>query len=479
MHYLTKKILVVFLSISFIFFAITVVDSFIDINLFLQNGEMLDNYETINKAIVVYNQSNTSFRLYNRNRKMSFYKQYEEEYAQVISLLESLSNEFRTNEKTQMYYRISMLLLNERHKMTQMYITYQSPTGSFSKDYEYIGLISNYITGFLNDLLSAYLDCINHLHSKALARFDRWQTTANVFMLLLLFGLALTLEYVLRRFRRKMQDASFVMKEIGKRNFAIHDLELTKYKDINEFIVTTNNMKHEIHELIQQIEAFSQQKIEHERQKRLLAESRFKELQVQINPHFLFNTLSMIIRQIQTDKKETSIQLVKETSLLLRNSLKNKDTTITIDEELELLRSYIFIQQLHLKNRIEIVLDLRRGYGGEAVYVPPLVIQPIVENAVIHGLKEIRKNGLIEINVVECMDCFHATVTDNGIGMDKDQINSVFEERADHVGLHSVYQRLKLLYQREDVMDIHSLPGKGTKVIMKFYKGVSRVCIPS
>ncbi len=269
-----------------------------------------------------------------------------------------------------------------------------------------------------------------------------------------------------------MREASHVMQEIGKQNFEVEDIRPTSYDDINEFIITTNTMKREIHELIAQIETFSQQKIEHEQQKRLLAESRFKELQVQINPHFLFNTLSMIIRHIQSDDKQTSIRLVKETSSLLRSSLNNK-MTITLDEELELLRSYLFIQQLLLQQRIDLVLDIRRGYGTTTAYVPPLVIQPIVENAVIHGLKDTRSGGLIDIQVVEKQDRFEVTVADNGIGMNPELLASALQEKEGHVGLHSVYQRLYLLYQREDVMEVQSTPRKGTRVLLRLYKEAS------
>ncbi len=179
----------------------------------------------------------------------------------------------------------------------------------------------------------------------------------------------------------------------------------------------------------------------------------------------------MIIRHIQTDDKQTSIRLVKETSILLRNSLKTT-LTITLDEELELLRSYLFIQQLLLQNRIDLILDIRRGYGTSTVSVPPLIIQPLVENAVMHGLKDVREGGLIEIHVVEKQDFFEVLVQDNGQGMPEETVAIALVEKQGHVGLHSVYQRLALLYQRDDVMTIQSEPGKGTLIRLCLYKEV-------
>lgn len=472
MRNLRTEVVTLYVVIAVLFLGSSLVDSYFDYNAFRRNGELLKNYETINQAIVAYNQTSTAFRLFNRNKNKIFYTDYTQKYQEVTTLLSGLSQAFKESEQTILYYRISTQMLEERNTLIDAYVNLQSPTGSLSKDYEWITLMGNYVNGFLNDLLSAYLDQINKRNSQVLHQFNTFKTAANVLKIGFLFILAIGLELMVRRSRQKMKEASHVMQEISKRNFSVEDIGTTVYTDINEFIVTTNTMKHEIHTLIEQIEAFSQQKIEHEQQKRLLAESRFKELQLQINPHFLFNTLSMIIRHIQSDDKQTSIRLVKETSLLLRNSLRNT-MTISLDEELELLRSYIFIQQMLLGQRISIILDIRRAYGSTIVYVPPLVIQPIVENAVLHGLKDVREGGLIEIQVEEKQDYFAVTVSDNGKGMDDDELNQALLEREGHVGLSSVHQRLMLLYQREQVMALESEPGNGTRVHLRLYKEVA------
>ncbi|MDC7230190.1 MAG: histidine kinase [Sphaerochaetaceae bacterium] len=469
---LRTEVVTVYIIIAILFMGTSLIDSYFDHHIVRRNGELLQNYEQINQAIVAYNHSSTSFRLYNRNKNLLHYEEYLKTYDEVVQLLTSLSEAFKESEQTVLYSRISLHMLQERHQLIEDYVNYKSNKATLSEDYEWITLMGNYITGFLGDLLSAYLERINQQHSEALSQFNTFQGIVNVLKIAFLLILAFILERIVHKSRQKMREASHVMQEIGKQNFEVEDIRPTSYNDINEFIITTNTMKREIHKLIAQIETFSQQKIEHEQQKRLLAESRFKELQVQINPHFLFNTLSMIIRHIQSDDKQTSIRLVKETSSLLRSSLNNK-MTIALDEELELLRSYLFIQQLLLQQRIDLVLDIRRGYGTTTAYVPPLVIQPIVENAVIHGLKDTRSGGLIDIQVVEKQDRFEVTVADNGIGMNPDLLASALQEKEGHVGLHSVYQRLYLLYQREDVMEVQSTPRKGTRVLLRLYKEAS------
>jgi len=468
---LRTEVVTIFIIIAVLIMGTSLLDSYFGYLIVRRNGELLNNYERINQAIVDYNHSSTAFRLYNRNKDYPYYTEYIQYYEQVMSLLSGLQEAFKESEQTIMYSRISLQMLEERNLLIEEYVNYRTPTGSLSSDYEWITMMGNYITGFLNDLLSSYLDRINQQHSEALAQFNTYQTVASILKISFLIFLAFIMERIIHHSNQKMKEASHVIHEIGKQNFEVEDIGPTSYADINEFIDTTNTMKREIHELIAQIEAFSQQKIEHEQGKRLLAESRFKELQLQISPHFLFNTLSMIVRHIQNDDKQTSIQLIKETSLLLRSSLNNK-MTITLDEELELLRSYLFIQQLLLQNRIDLILDIRRGYGSGTAFVPPLVIQPIVENAVIHGLKYVREGGLIEIQVIEKPEYFLVVVADNGKGMKQEEIAWAFTEQEEHVGLHSVFKRLQLLYQRDDVMEIQSTPKKGTKVQLYLYKEV-------
>jgi len=232
-----------------------------------------------------------------------------------------------------------------------------------------------------------------------------------------------------------------------------------------------NNMKDEIKDLILQTEEHARSQIQYEKQKRLLAESRMKELQLQINPHFLFNTLSIVIRHIQFGELETSIKLIKETSKILRSSLGKRRGTIPLDDEIELLNAYIFIQQLHLKDRVEISLDVRKAYGNEILEVPPLVIQPLVENAVMHGMSETTDGGKIDIMIMEKVDKVEVSVKDNGLGISPDILEKVRSGSYEgHIGLLNVVERLRLIYDRDDVFSIDSNKGEGTTVVLSLYK---------
>jgi sensor histidine kinase YesM len=178
-----------------------------------------------------------------------------------------------------------------------------------------------------------------------------------------------------------------------------------------------------------------------------------------------------MIRHIQFGEPDTSIQLIRETSKILRSSLGKKKRELSLDDEIDLLNSYIFIQKMHLKGRVDITMEVVKGYGGTPMKVPPLVVQPLLENAVMHGMKETSSGGKIHVLILEKPDRFLVSVSDNGIGMSPEEVNNLLHNKEEgHIGLYNVIRRLQLYYGREDVCHIESTKGEGTTVTLFLYK---------
>ena len=194
---------------------------------------------------------------------------------------------------------------------------------------------------------------------------------------------------------------------------------------------------------------------------------------------------------------DTAIRLVKATSQLLRKSIAVGNDTITIDEELELLEKYLFVQKIHCKGRISIKLDVRKSYMDDEMRIPPLIIQPLVENAIYHGIKN--KEGWGKITVTGRTDGNIAIlqVTDDGIGMPDEEckrLNRLLEDDdhygdeqkklseeakitshdstkgGSHFGLYSVARRIKLYFGREFGASIESRQNEGTTITIRVPK---------
>lgn len=471
MRYFKKDIIAIFLSVILVFLFSAIVDIRLDMEIFDRNQKMLMDYEKINETVMDYDQSRLYFRLYNRDRNAGDFKEYEAATEKVFASLEDLSSVFREDERSNMNYRIVSQMLAHRSEMITAYENLEIQDRTLSRDLEYILILSERVSTQLNSLASSYLNQMNDMNARNLIWYQERQNISNALSFLLLVSLIISALLIGRVMKKKLEEAAHVVSEIGNRNFDVKNMERTHYEDVNVYIDTMNDMKEEIRELIAQTEAYARSQIQYEQQKRMLAESRMKELQLQINPHFLFNTLSIVIRHIQFKEYETSIQLIKETSKILRSSLGKKKGIIALDDEIELLNSYIFIQQLHLKDRVEISLDVRKAYGNEVLEVPPLVIQPLVENAVMHGMSAVTSGGRIDIRILEKADFVQVEVEDNGKGIPEEIIEKVKSGTYEgHIGLLNVVRRLQLHYEREDVFELKSEEGKGTLVTLYLYK---------
>lgn len=192
-------------------------------------------------------------------------------------------------------------------------------------------------------------------------------------------------------------------------------------------------------------------------------------LQMQINPHFLYNTLNSIKCLLWTNKIDLIEPTINALVNLLRQTISKDDEFITIEKELDNTKNYIFIQNIRSSNTIT-----THFYLSEKVKeckIPKLTLQPIVENAIFHGI-EPNHGGIISINCLLYNDIIKIEIIDNGIGMDKKTIDRILLQKEEstktfsNIGINNVNQRIKLYFGKEYGLQINSKIGVGTTVIL-------------
>ncbi|MFD1173199.1 sensor histidine kinase [Oceanobacillus picturae] len=225
-----------------------------------------------------------------------------------------------------------------------------------------------------------------------------------------------------------------------------------------------NNMRSNIHGLVEEIK--DQSELD-----RLVKDMELKHLQSQINPHFLFNTLNTVSKLAYLEDAKSTSKLIDSIATLLRHSLGQLDKQVALQDEVAVVRDYFHIQKVRFSERIafktaidESCLDIR---------IPSLTLQPLVENAFIHGIETMEEGGTISLSVYQAGPEVIVEVTDDGVGMSQEQIRDLTEEmeaEKEHVGhstgigLTNVIRRLQLYYQKKDVVEILSNPGEGTTI---------------
>lgn len=201
----------------------------------------------------------------------------------------------------------------------------------------------------------------------------------------------------------------------------------------------------------------------------------FKMLSSQINPHFLYNTLETIRMQALTSHNRDIARSIKLLGKSMHYVLENTTTEFTtLGRELDYIRTYLAIQQLRFGDRIRFTITLQETAPPLTEFpIFPLLLQPIVENAFIHGLKDVEQDGLIRICAEKQDDFLLLTVQDNGIGMEEETLKHLLAEihhtdaSSNSIGLHNIYQRILLCYREDAALTIESTFREGCVVTLK------------
>ena len=237
--------------------------------------------------------------------------------------------------------------------------------------------------------------------------------------------------------------------------------------EIAELYKEVEKMRDDNRELMQKIveEQVQKEKI-HTKQR----EVEFKMLASQINPHFLYNTLETIRMKAKINKEPEIEELVKMLAKIMRRNIQVSDKKVTLKSEVQLIEYYLKIQNYRFGDRIHSQVIVDDDVEQDAK-VLPLIIQPFVENAFVHGLESSEDGGNLTVHVSRDMGVIVVTIEDDGVGMDYYQlgklryaINSGEAAEKGHIGVSNVNQRLKLQYGEQFGVTVDSTLGKGTKI---------------
>ena len=203
----------------------------------------------------------------------------------------------------------------------------------------------------------------------------------------------------------------------------------------------------------------------------LLRKTELKALQAQINPHFLYNTLDSIQWMCERGKNESAVRMVGALGKLFRISISRGHELIPIRDELKHVESYLIIQKYRYSDRFEYTFDVDESLGG--YLCSKITLQPLVENAIYHGIEPLIDDGEIVISVKPDGDDILMTVSDNGVGMTAEQVEGLLKkERSDSsgIGIKNVSDRIKIYFGDNYGVKVESEPDVGTKITVRIPK---------
>lgn len=250
------------------------------------------------------------------------------------------------------------------------------------------------------------------------------------------------------------------IQKIGNGNVQLR-AKIVKKDEIGELAQKFN-------EMLDQMEELKQKEYQ---AKQLLNRAEYKALQAQVNPHFLYNTLDTMASIAEIRNCPEVSHMSQSMALIFRYSLNMKNPFSTVEHEIAHLKNYTYVMDMRMHDNIQYTFDVDETTLKSKL--PRLSLQPIVENAINHGLRNKRGKKKIGIQIKRKQMDLVICIEDNGIGMDTSAINESlskneldFVEKGNSIGLHNINARLKMLYGNTYGMYLESTLGEGTKVFM-------------
>lgn len=281
--------------------------------------------------------------------------------------------------------------------------------------------------------------------------------TIIIIFISLIIGIILVILYISNKLVSPLSTIVLKMKQVGKGDFRTK-LDTYEILELDEISVSFNEMTDKISHLIKEVYEAGL----------LIKEARIKYLQAQINPHFMFNVLSMIAIRLKLNKDEELYKMVQAFAGLMRGKLFRKDEIeIRINEEIEIAEFYLYLSKERFKNKVSYEINWE-DEKLKTLFIPKLCIEPVVENAMIHGIEPKDDSGYINVKIEQQNnEVLLITVADDGVGFDKDKVISGEKEGSPKVGLMNINRLINNLYGSEYGIEVESKIGKGTKVIIK------------
>lgn len=265
-------------------------------------------------------------------------------------------------------------------------------------------------------------------------------------------------------------------RKIAKNDFTGEDPSVENRDEMGELVQAFNKMKRSTKGYIDTLkenhrmsELLHREEIERVEMEKQLSGARLELLKSQINPHFLFNTLNMIACMAKLEEAVTTERMISSMSSLFRYNLKTSEQIVTLARELKVVQDYMYIQQMRFGSRILYSCDLK--VDAEQAMIPAFTLQPVVENAMVHGLSKKEQGGRVHVRIWEQGNRLVISVADTGLGMSEERLAEVTEAMKERrtsrigIGLGNIYKRIHMMYKQGEFR-IASIEGRGTVIQM-------------
>lgn len=367
-------------------------------------------------------------------------------------------------------------------------------TSKYIESFNNAKVLSGYINESIDEINS--LEFSDNLQDYVLMS-ERISELKVVFMMMTIAIVMLSIVFIYdftQKISVPIEVLSIHASEISKGNYDF-ELDTDGYYKEAEFLATTFSemaisIKKYISDLKGNVETENKLRLtetENLKIQNLLKQAELTALQSQINPHFLFNTLNAGVQLANLEDAEKTGEFLYNLSSMFRYNIQSLENTVTLKDELRNVNNYYELMKVRFDDHLFITFEVDDSVND--ILMPPLILQPIIENSLIHGFEDKEEAGIVEVSVKKTENGASISIKDNGKGIEENHLKRLVEsefdleedeERTGHttgLGLGNVNQRLKHFYGASSVLLMKSELGKYTEIIVNLTKSWGVLCI--
>ncbi len=440
----------------------------------------------LNQLSGVLEQLNYSYENYlqtKHSKSLDEYYRYSSDLREKVALIQidnsSSDNMLLMNDIRNMVanYQSEMdaAVQARRARMVDEYLYHYNES---TKIHEYI---VEYIHKLNNSLFFQNTDRYISLR-KSIRLVETYNIGVIISIFLLSIGLVFWFTY---KITKPIFELSRAADEITHGNFDVPKVNVNSNDEIGVMAEAFNRMTQSIREYIHELneKVGLERKLQEKEMENLIIKTNLKEaelhaLQSQINPHFLFNTLNTGAQLAMLEGADRACSFIEKAAELFRYNMRNLDKPVTIEDEIRNVENYMHLLEERFADKIEFKLYLEEEIVRRNI--PCMIMQPIVENAFIHGLGDVEYPGVITVDGRLKNNYAVISIKDNGKGMSPEIVRDILrenlQEKVDQngrheghtngIGLNNIISRLKIFYGKDDVLTIYSEIGKGTEIVL-------------
>lgn len=439
-------------------------------------NNVFEIYEDLNAFYDIQGEAHDSFKNYLYTQSPKDLETYEERMKEASTIIQEIGDEFVNAEMLWRFDLLSNMLDSYEEQAEKVKTFVQIKDDAYQSAYANLLEINEMIIKTSDDYYRIAANEIAHTRQTINQEESMVYGLSIVIVCISVMGIVVYTRMIFKNITNPIHRIVNNIKEIKHGSYDLSEISSIS-NEMNVLCIALHDLADMIQTnlITEKEKAILENRLlekENENLKKdeIAAVNELKVLQNQINPHFLFNTVNLIYQKANEENADQTVSLIEKMSECLRYTLGQSARVSTLETEIEFVRNYIYMQNQRFQNRI--VFELHIDEPLTNIKIPGMIIEPIIDNSIKHGLNMTLQDGLVSIYITQRDNFIHISVSDNGVGMSNEALEALImndyrmEDGDENIGLHNLSRRLHMFFSNKVILSVNSCEDCGFETMM-------------